>query len=164
MVVTSKFVTSVTVNFVTINAMAKLELETFLPYRLNRISTAMSQEFRSVYGPHHDLTIPEWRVLATLGEFEEIGQKAIGLHSAMHKTKVSRAVRALEERRWLRRRESCEDRREEILTLTPRGRKVYSDIVPRAVAFEERMLAALGPEAASLLGALDRLEQVLAVR
>jgi DNA-binding MarR family transcriptional regulator len=144
--------------------MAKLELETFLPYRLNRVAAAVSQDFRAVYGPHHDLTIPEWRVLATLGAFEQIGAKAIGLHSAMHKTKVSRAVRALEERRWLRRRESDEDRREEILTLTALGRKAYTDIVPRAVAFEKRLLAALGPEAAALLSALDRLEQVLKVK
>ncbi len=141
--------------------MAKLELERFLPYRLNRISTAVSQEFRSVYGPHHDLTIPEWRVLATLGQFDEMGAKAIGAHSSMHKTKVSRAVRALEERRWLKRRESSEDRREEILTLTALGRRVYDDIVPRAMAFEKRLLAALGPEAASLLLTLDKLEQVL---
>jgi DNA-binding MarR family transcriptional regulator len=141
--------------------MAKLELERFLPYRLNRISTAVSQEFRSVYGPHHDLTIPEWRVLATLGQFDQMGAKAIGAHSSMHKTKVSRAVRALEERRWLKRRESCEDRREEILTLTALGRRVYDDIVPRATAFEKRLLAAVGPEAASLLLTLDKLEQVL---
>jgi DNA-binding MarR family transcriptional regulator len=141
--------------------MAKLELERFLPYRLNRISTAVSQEFRSVYGPHHDLTIPEWRVLATLGQFDQMGAKAIGAHSSMHKTKVSRAVRALEERRWLKRRESSEDRREEILTLTALGRRVYDDIVPRAMAFEKRLLAALGPEAASLLLTLDKLEQVL---
>ena len=127
----------------------------------NRISTAVSQEFRSVYGPHHDLTIPEWRVLATLGQFDQMGAKAIGAHSSMHKTKVSRAVRALEERRWLKRRESSEDRREEILTLTALGRKVYDDIVPRAIAFEKRLLAALGPEAASLLLTLDKLEQVL---
>ena len=81
--------------------MAKLQLEAFLPYRLNRIAAAVSQDFRSVYGPHHDLTIPEWRVLATLGQFEEMSAKAIGRHSAMHKTKVSRAVQALATRRYL---------------------------------------------------------------
>ncbi len=143
--------------------MAKLELDQFLPYRLNRIGAAISQEFRSVYGPHHDLTIPEWRVLATLGLFEEMGAKAIGRHSSMHKTKVSRAVRALEERRWLQRRESEEDRREEVLTLTPLGRKAYTEIVPRAKAFEKRILSDLGPEAPALLAALARLEEILKV-
>ena len=142
--------------------MAKLQLETFLPYRLNRIAAAVSQDFRSVYGPHHDLTIPEWRVLATLGQFDAMSAKAIGRHSAMHKTKVSRAVRALEERRWLRRRPSEEDRREEILTLTAQGERAYRQIVPKALAFEKRLLDQLGPQAEPLLDALPRLEEIAA--
>ena len=144
--------------------MADLALEAFLPYRLNRIAAAVSQDFRSVYGPHHDLTIPEWRVLATLGQSEKISAKEIGRHSSMHKTKVSRAVRALEERRWLTRRESEEDRREEILSLTAQGRKVYNDIVPKALAFEKQILDRLGPDAAALLSALSRLETIFEVR
>jgi len=141
--------------------MAKLQLEAFLPYRLNRIAAAVSQDFRSVYGPHHDLTIPEWRVLATLGQFEAMSAKAIGRHSAMHKTKVSRAVRALEERRWLRRRPREEDRREEILTLTAEGARVYRQIIPKALAFERRLMEQLGPEAGPFLMALRRLETVV---
>ncbi len=144
--------------------MDELKLENFLPYRLSRISATVSQEFRSVYGLHHDLTVPEWRVLATLGQFGEISAKAIGAHSSMHKTKVSRAVRALEERRWLKRRGSEEDRREEILALTPLGRKTYAEIVPRAIAFEKHMLAELGSDASALLSALDRLEKILMLR
>ena len=157
-------VTNVTILFVTNNAMAKIQLETFLPYRLNRIAAAVSQDFRSVYGPHHDLTIPEWRVLATLGQFEEISAKEIGQHSSMHKTKVSRAVRALEERRWLKRRESEADRREEILTLTASGQKAYREIVPKAVEFERRIVDELGPEAKPFLAALERLEKILKLR
>ncbi|MCC2650000.1 MAG: MarR family transcriptional regulator [Microvirga sp.] len=142
--------------------MAKLQLETFLPYRLNRIAAAISQDFRAVYGPHHDLTIPEWRVLATLGQFEAMSAKAIGRHSAMHKTKVSRAVQALEERRWLRRRPSDDDRREEILTLTAQGEKAYRQIIPKALAFERRILDLLGPDAELLLETLTRLEEIAA--
>ncbi|QFU16673.1 MarR family winged helix-turn-helix transcriptional regulator [Microvirga thermotolerans] len=143
--------------------MATLQLERFLPYRLNRIGAAISQDFRSVYGPHHDLTIPEWRVLATLGQSDGISAKAIGRHSSMHKTKVSRAVRALEERRWLKREESEEDRREELLTLTALGRRVYQQIVPKALAFEKRILEELGAEAGPFLSALDRIEKILGV-
>ena len=143
--------------------MAKLQLEAFLPYRLNRIAAVVSQDFRSVYGRHHDLTIPEWRVLATLGQFEAMSAKAIGRHSAMHKTKVSRAVRALEERRWLKRRPSEEDRREEILMLTTLGQKAYREIVPKALAFERRLLDQLGPEAEPLMEALEHLEIIVKV-
>jgi DNA-binding MarR family transcriptional regulator len=139
--------------------MKKLALENFLPYRLNRIASAVSRDFRAaVYGRHYDLTVPEWRVLATLGEFQEMGATAIGAHSSMHKTKVSRAVRALEQRRWLKRRKVPEDRREEILSLTPLGQDAYAEIIPRALAFERSLLAGLGPQADALLEALARLE------
>lgn len=142
--------------------MSKLRLENFLPYRLNRAAALVSLQFRSVYGQHYDLTIPEWRVLATLGQFDEMGASAIGAHSAMHKTKVSRAVRALEERRWLQRRTSDEDRREEVLTLTSNGRRAYDDIVPRAIAFESRILDRMGADAHAVLDLLDKLDEACA--
>ncbi|OCI90882.1 MarR family transcriptional regulator [Agrobacterium sp. 13-626] len=138
--------------------MAKLTLEKFLPYRLNRLAALISHDFRGVYGANHDLTIPEWRVLATLGEFEEMTAKAIGKHSSMHKTKVSRAVQALEDRRWLTRTPSGTDRREEYLRLTALGKQTYSDIVPRALAFEAKILVELGGEGTAVLDLLSRLE------
>jgi len=144
--------------------MKKLVLENFLPYRLSRLAGAVSRDFRAVYGRHYDLTVPEWRVLATLGQFGEMGAKAIGVHSDMHKTKVSRAVRALETRRWLKRGEVPEDRREEILSLTPRGEDAYAEIIPRAIVFERALLAALGPDAQALLVALERLEAHVGMR
>ena len=140
--------------------MEKLLLENFLPYRLNRAAAQVSRDFRRVYGPHHDLTVPEWRVLATLamGEPRSAG---FGAHSSMHKTKVSRAVNALETRRWLTRRQNPGDRREDFLSLTPLGRQTYSAIVPRALAFEKALLKRLGPHARSLLDGMDRLDDII---
>jgi DNA-binding MarR family transcriptional regulator len=69
-------------------------------------------------------------------------------------------VRALEERRWLRRRPSEEDRREEILTLTAQGERAYRQIVPKALAFERHILDELGPKAEAVLNALERLEKI----
>jgi DNA-binding MarR family transcriptional regulator len=141
--------------------MPKLALEAFLPYRMTRIGSEVSAQFRSIYGPEHDLTIPEWRVLATLGQFGEVSAKVIGRHSGMHKTKVSRAVSTLDGRRWLRRTQNGTDRREEILTLTPAGRRAYEAIVPKALAFEKRILSELGTDAATFLAAVGRLERIL---
>lgn len=116
-----------------------------------------------VYGHHHDLTVPEWRVLATLGEYEEMSAKAIGVHSAMHKTKVSRAVKALEDRRWLKRESHPRDRREEVLGLTSLGRTAYGEIVPKAMAFEAKLMESLGVDAEIILDAIRRLEEKLSV-
>jgi DNA-binding MarR family transcriptional regulator len=138
--------------------MKTLVLESFLPYRLNRLSALISRDFAEVYGPEYGLTIPEWRVLATLGEFEKMTAKDIGAHSSMHKTKVSRAVRTLEDRRWIWRQANQQDRREAFLGLTSHGRKTYVKIIPRAIAFEKMLLNAFGPTASDFLAALSHIE------
>ncbi len=69
---------------------APLVLENFIPYRLNKAAEAISQRFASLYHDRYGLTRPEWRTLATLGQFGKLTATAIGAHSSMHKTKVSR--------------------------------------------------------------------------
>jgi DNA-binding MarR family transcriptional regulator len=140
--------------------MTPIELEAFLPYRLNRIAAAMSKRFRAVYRDQAGLTVPGWRVLATLAQFDSLMAKDIGCHSDMHKTKVSRAVRELERRHWLRRRANPADRREAPLMLTAEGRRAYDRIAPEMLAMERRLLAELGPTTSAtlpdVLGALER--------
>ncbi|WP_435370010.1 hypothetical protein, partial [Acinetobacter baumannii] len=70
---------------------AKLELETFLPYRLNVLASIVSQGLSGIYAKRYGIGDPEWRVMATLGQFGAMTAKDIGGHSHMHKTKVSRA-------------------------------------------------------------------------
>jgi len=142
-----------------------LDLESFLPYRMNRAAAAMSERLREVYGRKFKLTIPEWRVLATLAQFPGVTARAIGKHSRLHKTKVSRAVQALEDRRWLGRAENGSDRREEFLRLTPTGLKAYEALVPEMKEFEDRFRKALGAaDTRKVMRALDRIEDVLGLR
>src|SRR5579862_113451 len=75
---------------------APLKLEEFLPYQLNVVASLVSQALSRIYVDRYGIGVPEWRVLVTLGEFDRITAKAIGTHSHMHKTKISRAVSELE--------------------------------------------------------------------
>ncbi|MEO3998238.1 MarR family transcriptional regulator [Mesorhizobium sp. CAU 1732] len=137
-----------------------LDLESFLPYRLNRLADAVSRDFARIYRERHGLTRPEWRLLATLGQYGTMTATAVGQHSAMHKTKVSRAVSALEERRWLSRKASEADRRVEHLTLTKAGEASYRELVPLAKAFETRMLDAMSvTDRKAVLAGLAALER-----
>ncbi len=123
-----------------------LELESFLPYRLYRLADAVSREFSRVYKDRHGLTRPEWRTLAGLGQHGTMTATALGEQSAMHKTKVSRAVAELERRRWLTRKSDEKDRRVEHLTLTGAGLAAYREMVPLAKAFERDLLGRLSAE------------------
>jgi len=141
----------------------RLELERFLPYRLNLAAEAVSRALSRLYAERYGMGIPEWRVAATLGQYARMTAKQIGAHSRMHKTKVSRAVAALEIKRLVRREANAEDLREEFLTLTARGRQVYDDLAPRALAFEQALDSAIGPRDRQRLDALlSRLETCVA--
>jgi DNA-binding MarR family transcriptional regulator len=119
-----------------------LQLESFLPHRLNVLSSLVSQALTRVYG-EYGIGIPEWRVLVSLGQFGVMTGKAIGTRTHMHKTKVSRAVAQLERRKYLSRRANRADLREAFLSLTPAGRAVYEELAPRALEFTERLSAAV---------------------
>ncbi len=123
---------------------APLKLEDFLPHRLNVLSSLVSQALTRVYG-RYGIGIPEWRVLVTLGENGTMTGKAVGAQTHMHKTKVSRAVAQLEQRKFLTRRANRADLRESFLSLTPAGRAVYEELAPGAREFTDRLAEVVAP-------------------
>ena len=122
------------------------DLDGFLPYLLNQAAEAASRSFQTIYKAAYGLTRPQWRVLANLGRFGAMSATDICRISHMEKTKVSRAVTALEAEGWLVRSPSPDDRRVEILTLTEGGQAVFADLGRRAAAYDRMLRAELGPE------------------
>ena len=142
-----------------------LELENFLPYRFNRLADAVSRDFARIYKERFGLTRPEWRLLATLGQYGTMTATAVSQHSSMHKTKVSRAVTALEQRRWLQRRPDTGDRRIEHLLLSAAGMRVYKDLVPLAHEFEQDLFSRMSEgDREAVLAGFAALERVALVR
>jgi DNA-binding MarR family transcriptional regulator len=140
---------------------AVLKLEDFLPYRLNVCSTLVSQALSRIYSARYKIGVPEWRVLVTLGQFGMMTAKAIGIHSHMHKTKVSRAVAQLERRKLVVRRANRADMRETFLSLTPAGRQSYDELAPIALNFVRQLLQTVD---AADRAALDRAMKKLTER
>ena len=125
---------------------APLKLEEFLPYRLNVVASLVSQALSRIYAERYGIGVPEWRVLVTLGQYGMMTGKAIGAHSHMHKTKVSRAVAELERRKLIARRSNRDDLRVSFLSLTPPGRAIYEELTPHALEFARRLAEAIDPQ------------------
>jgi DNA-binding MarR family transcriptional regulator len=139
---------------------AALKLEEFLPYRLNVCANLVSQSLSRIYADRYKIGVPEWRVLVTLGQFGMMTAKGIGIHSCMHKTKVSRAVALLERRKLVTRRANRADLREAFLSLTPAGRDIYSELAPMALDFAEKLLETVdAADRAALDRAIKRLTE-----
>ncbi|MEQ8965866.1 MAG: MarR family transcriptional regulator [Azospirillaceae bacterium] len=140
----------------------RLVLLDFLPFRLYRLATEVSRELSRTYSRDFGIDIPEWRVIATLGNQEPAVAQAIAEATRMHKSTVSRAVAHLIETGWVERVPDRGDRRQLLLRLTDEGRARYARLVPVVLDYQARLVEALGPEASGdLLRALDRLEDAL---
>ena len=124
------------------------------------LSSLVSQALTQVYD-QYGIGIPEWRVLVTLGQFGVMTGKAVGAHTHMHKTKVSRAVAQLEARKFVTRKANRADLREAFLSLTPTGRSVYEELAPRAREFTEKLSEVIS---ASDRAAFDRAVALLTQR
>jgi len=139
-----------------------LILADFVPFRLNRLADAVSQDLSEIYRVRFGLGIPEWRVLVTVAERDACTAQHIVASTRMHKTRVSRAVAALEQRALLEREPNADDARELRLRLTRSGRRIYEVLVPLALERERELLATLdAARRQAFRGALAALEESL---
>ena len=119
-----------------------LKLDDYLPYRLSVAANAVSDLIASAYRARFGLTIPQWRLVAVLGEDGPSTQQALCVRTRMDKVTVSRAAAALTERALVSRSPNTTDGRSHRLGLTPEGQALYADVAPQALAYEARLLEA----------------------
>ena len=127
------------------------DLKDFMPYLLNQAADVTSRGFQGYYKSKYGLLRTEWRVIFHLGRYGEMTAKEICDRARTHKTKVSRAVHALEAKRYLSRTQLPHDRRQENLALTPSGKLVYQDLYREAERFDAKMMSAFTPEERAML-------------
>lgn len=130
---------------------AEFELQDFLPYLLNQAAEATSLEFQKIYSETHGMTRTQWRVLANLGQSGPLTAKDICRISHEEKTKVSRAILALETAGFLNRKTDEYDRRSERLRLTMRGSALYRELGRAALDYDRRLSMQIGEEQVSSL-------------
>lgn len=133
-------------------------LADFLPYRMaitsNAVSGLISGEYRSEFG----LKIPEWRIMAVLGDTGSLTQRDLVRSTLMDKVAVNRACKVLEERGLIQRSPNEADGRSHHLELTASGRAMHGEIWPQAFTIYEQIFAALSPrETEKLRALLDKL-------
>ncbi|MEO1224198.1 MAG: MarR family winged helix-turn-helix transcriptional regulator [Pseudomonadota bacterium] len=115
----------------------EFDLKDFLPYLLNQAAEVTSREFQTYYRRRYGMLRTEWRVVFHLGRYGDMTATEICDRSMTHKTKVSRAVKALEKKRFIKRTVVEEDKRNETLSLTPSGRAAFKDLFSAARTYNE---------------------------
>jgi DNA-binding MarR family transcriptional regulator len=122
-----------------------LTLDDYLPYRLSVAANAVSDLIARAYRTRFGLSVPQWRLIAVLGEDGPATQQALCARTLMDKVTVSRAAAGLSERGLVSRTPNEADGRSHRLGLTARGDALYADVVPSALAYEAKVLEAFTP-------------------
>ncbi len=121
-------------------------LADFVPYLMsvstNAVSDLIAGEYRTTYG----LKIPEWRVMAVLGDSGARTQRDLVHATRMDKVAVNRACKVLEDRGLARRSPNARDGRSHHLELTASGKTMHGKIMPHALEMEQRLFAPLSAD------------------
>mgnify|MGYP000376060403 CR=1 FL=1 len=125
---------------------AKSRLSDFLPYLMSVSTNAVSDMVAAQYQARFALKIPEWRVMAVLGDAGALTQRQLVGATRMDKVAVNRACKVLEDRQLIRRSPNASDGRSHHLELTPAGRNMHEEIMPLALGIEKRLFAVLSAQ------------------
>ncbi len=134
----------------------RLQLQEYLPYRLSVAANAVSRLIARAYENQFGLTIPQWRLMAVLGDEGALTQRELCGRTLMDKVTVMRAAQGLTRRRLVRRQPNAQDGRSHRLDLSAAGHTLYFKVIPLARRYETQLLAGLKASDVALLQRLLR--------
>ncbi|MDB5946854.1 MAG: transcriptional regulator, MarR-family [Ramlibacter sp.] len=125
---------------------------------LMRVANLVQAEVTSVYARQHDLTVPQWRLLARLNESAPMQLAQLCRTSFFDKAYAGRVLRPLEQRGLVQMRGDEAHRRRVIVDITASGRELARQIQPVARRSQMRLLEVLDTgERAALYTTLHKL-------
>ncbi len=105
------------------------------------------------------ITEQQWRVLRVLSEHEALDATELAERASLHQPSLTRILKTLTERGFIRRTTDTQDRRRQVVQLTAAGHAVIQDNLAHATEIAEALRSALGPDRfdtlLDLLAALD---------
>ena len=118
-------------------------LDEFIPYKLAVVANRLSQSIGQLFESEFDIQIPEWRILMALYAYGSLVFNEVVDRTSMDKARVSRAQKRLADVGLIATTSDPGDRRKLILALTAKGRKMCTDILPKAAEREHWFLQVL---------------------
>ncbi len=137
-------------------ASAKTGLEQFLTYRLHVLNKLAERGISERYQDKLGVTLPEARVIASVGSFGPFSIMELARHANLDKSQASRAAEALIKQGLVKREPSAEDGRVVLVSLTPEGRALYRKVMPIARKWNGDMFDCLDEQEKLAFGASAR--------
>ena len=125
-------------------------IEDVLTFKLNRLVTINEREGHRWSGVSFDLSLNEWRVLAVIQAKAPVRAGDVSALLLMDKSQLSRLIKDLQEKLFIKSKSDANDARAVVLTLTSIGTEVYDDMLAEVLRKNEQVFAPLSVEEVKL--------------
>jgi homoprotocatechuate degradation regulator HpaR len=126
-----------------------------LPMALLRARETVMENFRPMLG-RHDVTEQQWRVIRVVAEAGTLDATEVAKRASILAPSLTRMIRSLETRKFIKRRKDAQDGRRVMLEITALGLAFIENAIPESTAIHESIEAKFGREKLnSLLDLLD---------
>lgn len=105
------------------------DLSSFVTFRIARVQNTLNAHAIATLAAQSDLTLTEWRMLASIESRKQTTAAEIVRHTQIDKAQVSRAIKSLRARNLIIASENLEDHRQQTLSLSDAGRSVFEKLV-----------------------------------
>jgi MarR family transcriptional regulator for hemolysin len=133
------------------------KLEDHLFFYFSQILARRTRAINARLRPY-GLDYPRWRVLAVLQEHPGATMGQLADLTSVDRTTLTRTLGLMEEARLVARQERESDRRSLVISLTPKGRRMFARILPLTLAETDRALT--GFSSAEIAALRDRLKRI----
>ena len=136
-----------------------LSMDDLLLFRISRILGVGGSLVIRLCEGRFGITRREWRIIALLHQGDSLLSSELALRAQLDRARTSRAIGSLVAKKLLTREGRPGDRRQAALSLTEKGRALYTDLFPLVCGINHELLSALASEELTQLdGMLDRLQ------
>ena len=133
------------------------KLEDHLFFYFSQVLARRTRAINARLRPY-GLDYSRWRVLAVLQEHSGATMGRLADLTSVDRTTLTRTLGLMEEARLVARQERESDRRSLVISLTPKGRRMFARILPLTLAETDRALTGFS---SAEIGALrDRLKKI----
>ncbi|TKT79141.1 homoprotocatechuate degradation operon regulator HpaR [Aquamicrobium sp. LC103] len=132
-----------------------------LPIALLRSREAVMVRFRPLLAAH-GVTEQQWRVIRVLGEESPLDASELAERACVLAPSLTRIIKALEDRKLIRRQKDEEDGRRVLLSIARAGLDLLHEVTPESRAIYSELEAQYGRERIELL--IDMLNDLAALK
>jgi DNA-binding MarR family transcriptional regulator len=129
---------------------------------LNKLAErGISERYQEKLG----VTLPEARVIASVGSFGPFSIMELARHANLDKSQASRAAEALIQQGLVQRQQSADDGRVVLVSLTAEGRALFRKVMPIARKWNGDLFDCLNEQEKAAFGeALDKIIETMSAR